>query len=602
MSIPFLPVPQRFTRLSAPALISRRSPVTLRMPYREERLLRAVSSLFDTVSVDVGSFALFSDGEDRTVPTYEWNRPEGYFLSIRASSLHLVSQDAAGLYYGIQTLKQWFQITGGDAEPAGDGPVEPFSMEPFSMEVLDWPDLAIRSDYLDMRGLYPKYEAILAYVEEMAHYKLNTLVVEYEDKLPRDRTEFCHREEAWTHEQLSRFLKTARDHFIEIIPLQQSFGHLEYALKLPQYRYLRETPSTPGEMCPFREGAYELAASLIEETAKAHPDSRYIHLGCDEVWSLGESPECRESGMSRHKIAVNFINRLVDKAISLHKIPIVWHDMMADADMEDLARLDHRLIVAVWLYSSEQVNKDAPVLMERLHAAGLRTLPCCAVRASDMVPHQNYPQVEQRLRNIDAWISRIGCSRANGMISTNWCSTFSLGNPYGLFETSRYTALYAAMFCWNLNAPKEDFLERFLTIYHGVAHPRVQSGPERRYDYYKVIGEFLPQATRHKKTAELIALMRRLEYATPVNATAFRGDFFPDSEVELACLRERAPSQYQAFHQICQDLRELLSDLLSPRMADLFLESRVYPVRLFQTQLERILDMPLSDSSIPHKS
>lgn len=581
LDIPFLPVPQRFTRLAAPARISRQTPVLLRMPCRDERLMKAASSLFDTVSLCSGSFALFSAESDGSasvspsVPAYEWRRPEGYFLFIRETVLQLVSQDAAGLYYGMQTLNQWFQME-----------------KPFSMEVLDWPDLALRSDYLDMRGLYPKYDLLLEYVEEMARYKLNTLVVEYEDKLPRDRNEFCHKE-AWTKEQLSRFLKTARDHFIEIIPLQQSFGHLEYALKLPQYRGLRETLAAPGEMCPLRDDAYELAASLIEETAAAHPDSRYIHLGCDEVWSLGESPECRNSGKTRGRIAVDFINRLAKKAVSLGKTPMVWHDMLAEADDDDLALLDRHLVVAVWLYSPDRVNLDAPVLMERFHAAGLSTIPCCSVRASDMDVFQNYPRIEQRLRNIDAWCAMIGRSRANGMINTNWCSTFSLGNPYGLFETSRYPAFYAAQFCWNLHAPREDFLERFLLYYHGVTHPSLSGGPERRYDYYKIVEGLLPQITRNQKTARLIEIMRRLEYATPVNAAAFRGDFFPGSEVELACLLERAPREYQAFRRAFEDLKQLLPQLLSPEMADLFLESRLYPVRLFQKQLERILNRPL---------
>lgn len=516
------------------------------------------------------------------MPDYEWNHPEGYFLCIRASLLQLVSLDAPGLYYGLQTLKQWFQITESSSTP------------PFSMEIVDWPDLALRSDYLDMRGLYPKFENLLTYVEEMAHYKLNTLVVEYEDKLPRPRKEFCHSIESWTAKQLSTFLHTAYEHFIEIIPLQQSFGHLEYALKLPAYQYLRETPETPGEMCPLRNGAYELAASLIEETAHAHPESRYIHLGCDEVWSLGKSSECKESGKSRGQIAVEFINLLAEKALSLGKIPIVWHDMLAEACDDELSQLNKNLIVAIWLYSPERVNKEGPILMERFHAAGLCTIPCCSVRASDMDVFQNYPRIEQRLRNIDAWSLMIGKSRANGMINTNWCSTFALGNPYGLFETSRYPALYAALFCWNLHAPKEDFLERFLTMYHGISNPHIPNGPERRYDYYKIIGEFLPQITRNQHTARFIEIIRRLESSTPVNATVFRGKFFSQSDVELACLQERAPREYHAFHKACDDLKEILSELLSPQMADLFFESRLYPIRLFQKQLEELFMHPLN--------
>ena len=398
-------------------------------------------------------------------------------------------------------------------------------------------------------------------------------------------------------------LEVARENFIDIIPLQQSFGHLEYVLKLPEYQHLREIPEAPGEMCPLREGAYELAASLLEETARLHPDSRYLHLGCDEVWSLGQSDECKASGKSRGRIAIEYINRLAEKVVSLGKIPIVWHDMMADVwrggemgeagNYDDLALLNKNLVVAIWLYSPDRVNLVAPKLMEALHAHGIRTIPCSAVRASDRCGMQNYPCIEQRLRNVDTWCELIANSRCDGMINTNWWSTFSFGNPYGLFETSRYTAFYAADRCWNLRANSAAFLERFLGVYHGAYDIVLTTGAERRYDYYKLIGQYLPQITRNRDTALLIDVLYRQEYATSVNFAAFRGDLYPDRPVELDCLRERAPKQYANLRGIEAELRDVLSRLLEPGMAELFFESRSYPNRLYKRELERILQQTL---------
>ena len=356
-------------------------------------------------------------------------------------------------------------------------------------------------------------------------------------------------------------------------------------------------------MCPLREGAYELAASLLEETARLHPDSRYLHLGCDEVWSLGQSNECKASGKSRGRIAIEYINRLAEKVVSLGKIPIVWHDMMADVwrggemgeagNYDDLARLNKNLVVAIWLYSPDRVNLVAPKLMEALHAHGIRTIPCSAVRASDRCGMQNYPCIEQRLRNIDTWCELIANSRCDGMINTNWWSTFSFGNPYGLFETSRYTAFYAADRCWNLRANSAAFLERFLGVYHGAYDIVLTTGAERRYDYYKLIGQYLPQITRNRDTALLIDVLYRQEYATSVNFAAFRGDLYPDRPVELDCLRERAPKQYANLRGIEAELRDVLSRLLEPGMAELFFESRSYPNRLYKRELERILQQTL---------
>lgn len=582
--LPFVPEPQRCTLLHASAALSAELPVILQTPVSDDRLTHAVSALFKMVTLQSGPFALYT--ENTLAPSYPFSQPEGYLLSIREDTLQLSAQDAPGLFYGIQTLQQWFALP-----------------SPPAVEICDWPDLAMRSDYLDMRGIYPKFENLLTYVAEMAHYKLNTLVIEYEDKLPRSRSAFCAPADVLTPEQHRQLLATAHANFIDVIPLQQSFGHLEYALKLPEYQHLRETPDAPGDMCPLREGAFELAASLIEETAALHPNSRYLHLGCDEVWSLGQSEECKASGKTRGQIAVAFINRLAEKVLSLGKIPIVWHDMVADIwsggsmgkaqELDVLSTLNKSIVVAIWLYSPNLVNEAAPELMERLHALGIRTIPCSAVRASDMSGGQNYPEVEQRLRNIDAWSDQILQTRSTGMINTNWCSTFSLGNPYGLFETSRYTAFYAADRCWKLRGDSEGFLERFLGAYHGIYDPVITSGRERRYDYYKIIGSYLPQVTRNRPTAALIHVMRWLEHAVPVNVMTFRGDFFPDREVELASLRERALKNYANLRDAEAALKAILPTLLSPTLADLFFESRSFPNRLYRRELERILQCDL---------
>lgn len=586
--IPFVPQPQRCILLHTNARVTAETKVFLQMPELDDRLLQTARQLFNQVEVCTGPFALIS--EDSFRPEYPFARPEGYLLHIREEHVQLAAQDAAGLFYGLQTLRQWLEWP-----------------EHKAVEVCDWPDLSMRSDYLDMRGLFPKFENLLSYVKEMAHYKLNTLVIEYEDKLPRHRKELCSPTDTLTREQHKQLLQTAREHFIHIIPLQQSFGHLEYALKLPEYIHLRETPDAPGEMCPLRDGAFDLAASLLEETAAMHPDSQYLHLGCDEVWSLGQSPECMDSGKSRGQISVEFINRLAQKTLSLGKIPIVWHDMVtsvwdggsmgAAQELDVLNELDRNIVIAVWLYSPELVNQAVPELLERLHSMGFHTIACSAVRASDMSGDQNYPRVEQRLRNIDSWCEFISRSRCTEMINTNWCSTFSLGNPYGLFETSRYTAFYAADRCWNLQADSIGFLERFLAVFHGVYDAVILGGTERRYDYYKIVEQFLPQITRNKETAQLIHAMRWLEHAVPVNYLTFRGDFFRDSEVELTVLRERAVKNYASLRQAEKNLNELLPQFLSPSMTELFFESRSYPNRIYQRELERILSISLDEQT-----
>lgn len=584
MSVKFVPCPRRCNFFNKKAAVTEKTEVILQMPSEDSRLTAAAKKLFSSVETAKGSYALFSKGS--FAPAYAKAVPQGYLLSIHDNAVQIGADDAAGLFYGMQTLRQWL-----------------LAPEKTAVEILDWPELSLRSDYLDMRGLFPKYERLLEYIGQMAEFKLNTLVIEYEDKLPRSRTEFCHPVDTLTKDQHKALLKTAYDNFIDVIPLQQTFGHLEYALKLPEYQHLRELPETPGEMCPLRDGAFELAAKLIEETAMLHPDSRYLHLGCDEVWSLGKSPECIASGKSRGQISIEFINRLAEKTLELGKIPVVWHDMLANVwqhgemgeaqDYNSLASINKNIVVAIWLYSPDRVNRVAPKLIEKLDELGIRSLPCCAVRASDRSGDQNYPRIEQRLRNIDSWCELIEKTRCTGMINTNWCSTFSLGNPYGLFETSRYTAFYAAERSWNMSCDTTDYLERFLAVFHGVYNAVSYGGAERRYDYYTSMSHYIADITRNIQTARLIDIMFRLEYTASVNYMTFRGDYFKDSEVEMTCLRERAVPQYKNLKKVEDELKALLPDLMTQGMSDMFFESRSYPNRLYKRELERILKITL---------
>ncbi|MBT9775340.1 family 20 glycosylhydrolase [Clostridium sp. MCC353] len=556
----------------------------LSMPQEDERLVSHAKEIFAGLTVRAenrGCYSLVCNIKeyDPVLADRSVGKTDGYSLRTGKGTLELYADTAPGLFYGMMTVKQL-------TETYGELP---------QVTVVDWADMKLRSDYLDLRTIYPTYDHMLEYIGKLAEFKLNTLVIEYEDKLPFQKMKFlCHPEYAFTMEEFQEILETARRNFIKIIPLQQSFGHLEYVLKHEKYRSLREIPQAVGEMCPLRQGALELSRALLEETAALHPQAEYLHIGCDEVWSLGSSRECMESGKSREEIFIEYVNRLVDMVCALGKKPVLWHDMIARCGEAELSRLDKRVIAAVWIYNGNDLRHQAVPMIRKLRKQGIRVLGAGAVRSGDGNGDQNYPVVQNRIPNLDGWSRIVVEEQLEGMINTNWASPFSLGRPYGLYESAFYTIIYGAERCWNQKEGTMDFLDRFFHVFHGVPDSRLADRGYMAEDYYNLIPQMCSEITRNQETARLIEVMRRYEHAMnlhfPAHSQMFRLAMFPGREEEALSLRAKADYTYRTLEGVKKDMEEAVSGLLRASMADLFLRSRFYLPELYERNIRKLLE------------
>lgn len=569
--------------------------VELHTPSADPRLSALSASIFGGVTETViagETYALVSTGLPfnlRMAQRVE-DRNDGYVLILNKGHVEIYALCASGLFYGLKTLEQLLRNGNGNI-PA--------------LTIVDWADLRLRSDYLDLRTVYPTFELILQYVAELSSCKINTLVVEYEDKLPfRKLSLLRHPEFAFTEEEHRLLLQTAYGNFITIIPKQQSFGHLEYILKHPPYIGLRETPESVAELCPNRPGSFEMMAEILEEVASLHPDSEYLHLGCDEVWSLGTCEDCRQSGLTREASFIRFVNRLVETTISLGKKPMIWHDMLMHATVEEIAALDKRVLVVVWIYGGHRMKADARQILHKLQAAGIEIMGASSVRCWDDNGDQNYPVIHNRINNILDWVELAQSEQLYGIINTNWACPFSLGSPYGLFETSRYPAFFAADQGWNFHADTHSFLERFLRQFHGVPIEELPHEEWNDYvvtDYYQLIPQLLPSITQNRLTAELIDAMIQFEIPaqrrSPLQTFLFRGVLSPDSEEVITFLRDKYKSGYGDLMKAKQNMQTVLAQLLPPSMAELFIMSRFYRLELFEANLRKIItDLAILDT------
>lgn len=495
-------------------------------------------------------------------------RLEGYRLEVSEGAAVIRALDAPGLYYGLQTLLQLQSL-------CGDIP---------AVSITDWPDTALRVMNFDLRQTFSKPERLMEYLAEFSRCKTNAVLIEYEDKFPfRTHREFSHPQHALSREQLEALKLTAHDYFIEIIPLQQCFGHLEYVLRHDAWRYLRETEQSTGEICPSRPESYELITGLLEEMMDAHPESRYIHLGCDEVYSLCKCEQCKEQfGGVRERAFISFLNRLIGFTVSRGRQPVFWHDMLDKCPPEELAKLDPRSAVMIWIYNGRNIEAEVTSLTGKFRVLGIEVMGAPAVRSFDWAEHQNYPVLGNRTDNLLQWAETADKLDISCLVATNWTGPFSLGVPYGLFETTWYPMLLHADLAWSRKSDASTFIDRFLELFHGITpetgHARL--GNYRLEDYYDIIWKLLDDVRKNKDYAELIAIMHDFEVATDrsraIHKYVYRLELYPDDSAEWRSLLNNYVRNRSGREAVRPRMLAALMQYQPSDMAEHFVKSRFY--------------------------
>jgi len=287
-------------------------------------------------SLDDGLYRL-SLGVAPGEPVCLGDSPEAYQLAVSPTGVSLVAREAHGLFDGLQTLRQLMA--------QGDGCLP-------CVLIRDWPALSMRGVHLDLKGGMAPAEYWQETIRLLAHFKTNAVLVEYEDKFPYQSHPDIVAEDALTREELDAILRTARDHFVEVIPLLQCLGHVEYILRHPCYDALRES----GEMtqfCPLHEGSLPLFCELADEVMDAHPDARWFHLGADEAWLLGDCPLCRQHVAEHGKLDLflGYVNRAIAHVRDRGLTPIIWDDMIQrNLDEKGLELLPEDVVLCDWFY------------------------------------------------------------------------------------------------------------------------------------------------------------------------------------------------------------------------------------------------------------
>lgn len=245
-------------------------------------------------------------------------KPEGYRLEVTNKCVTIIAHDAAGAFYGIQTLLQLFPA---EVHSAIRQRGKVWEVAPVVID--DAPERPWRGMMLDVARYFYHKDFVKKYIDMMAMYKLNKLQFHFIDdsgwrleikKYPR-LTEIgawaggdTHRLGGfYTQDDIRDIVAYAAVRGVEIIPEIEFPAHmLSAVVAYPWLSCTEKQHEVPTQhfisrdlLCVGKESSYQFLRDVLEETIALFP-SKYINIGGDEaVYKRWEKCELCQAVMKR---------------------------------------------------------------------------------------------------------------------------------------------------------------------------------------------------------------------------------------------------------------------------------------------------------------
>lgn len=346
---------------------------------------------------------------------------EGYTLDVTPTGARIVARTSAGLDHGARTLAQLLTSAGYDPETRRWRDVPCVAIE-------DWPAFARRGVMLDVsRDRVPRMDRLFELVETLASWKLNELQLYFEHAFAyREHERVWRGVDPFTHEEIRALDAHCRAHGIELVPNQQSFGHLHHWLKHPEYRHLAEVPEgivhpflgagettpQPFSLCPTDPRSLEFLGELYDELLPCFTSSEF-NVGLDETIDLGpgrSAADCRAKGVGR--VYLEFLQKVHGLVSARGKRMQFWADILLH-HAELVPEVPKDAVAMLWGYEADHpFERETATLAE----AGLPFTVCPGT--------SSWQSIGGRLDNMRANITSAahwGAKRgARGLLVTDW--------------------------------------------------------------------------------------------------------------------------------------------------------------------------------------
>lgn len=348
---------------------------------------------------------------------------EAYVIVTSSNSVLVAGKTEAGTFYGLQTLKQ---LVRGDATNAFIPGVK----------IVDWPTMRWRGVSDDIsRGPVPTVDYIKRQIRNLAFFKHNMHSFYMEHTFASESHPLIGPAGgSLTPAEIRELVAYARRYHVELVPEQQTFGHLHKALRFEKYADLAEIPH--GDvLSPQQDGTYKLVGDWYKELNELFP-GQFFHIGADETFELGEG-QSREAARTRGVGAVYFehLNRVRELLKPYNRRLMFWGDI-ALHHPELIGNVPKDMIVMNWQYGARD---DFSATINPFKEAGLQQFVCPGANNWNQV----FPNIDGAAKNIVNFVSQGQRAGAVGMMNTTWDD-----DGETLFDMTWYPIVLGAAASW----------------------------------------------------------------------------------------------------------------------------------------------------------